>query len=118
MRASPRRGHTGSRSSRDDGASVGFLGDEAHLSLDVAQQEESDGGGAADQLGHPEGRFPAVVLGDGAERKPGQEAADCRAKRADARGAFRRRIQAESGGGKAVRSLLAMRATMAWEVPQ
>lgn len=50
-----------------------FLGDLAHLGLDVAQQEESNSGDAADQLCYPEGRFPAVVLGDGAERQPGQE---------------------------------------------
>lgn len=61
-----------------NGASVAFLGDRAHLCLDVAQQEETKSGGAADHLCYPKGRFPAVVLGDGAEWQPGQEAANWR----------------------------------------
>lgn len=57
-------------------ALICFLGALAHLCRDVAQQEESNGADGADQLGYPEGRFPAVVLGDGAERQPGQETAN------------------------------------------
>lgn len=61
-----------------DGLLICFLGHVAHLCLDVAQQEESDRGDAADHLCDPEGRVPAVVLGDGAERKPRQETTNCR----------------------------------------
>lgn len=57
-------------------ALIRLLGRSAHLRLDVAQQEEPNGGGAAEDLSHPEGRFPAVVLGDGAEGQPRQETAD------------------------------------------
>lgn len=60
-----------------------LLGDLAHLCLNVAQQEESNSGDAADDLCYPEGRFPAVVLGDGAEGQPGQETTNWREKRVE-----------------------------------
>lgn len=46
---------------------VRLLRHATHLGPDVAQQEESDGSEATDDLCHPEGHFPAVVLGNGAE---------------------------------------------------
>lgn len=55
---------------------VCFLGHVAHFGPNVSQQEEADGGDATGNLGYPEGRFPAMVLGDGAERQTRQEAAN------------------------------------------
>lgn len=49
----------------------------AHFGLHVPQQEEERGGQGAGHLGHPEGRVPAVALGDGTERQAGQESTDC-----------------------------------------
>lgn len=48
---------------------VRLLGHVTHLGSDVAQQEESNGGDGAGDLCYPEGHFPAVVLGNGAERQ-------------------------------------------------
>lgn len=47
--------------------SIRLLGHVSHLGSDVAQQEESNGGDKAGDLCYPEGRFPAVMLGDSAE---------------------------------------------------
>lgn len=55
---------------------VCFLGHLAHFGADVPQQEEADSCHGTGDLGYPEGHVPAVVLGDGAERQTGQEAAD------------------------------------------
>lgn len=55
-------------------ALVGFLGHASHPGLDVAQQEESNAADQTDDLCDPEGRFPAVVLGYGAEGQPREEA--------------------------------------------
>lgn len=46
---------------------VCLLGHATHLGSDVAQQEVSDSGDATGDLCYPEGHFPAMVLGDGAE---------------------------------------------------
>lgn len=45
-----------------------------HLGSDVPQQEEADGSDETGDLCYPEGHFPAVVLGDGAERQSRAEA--------------------------------------------
>lgn len=74
------RGSSGSSGWRTGAAShsalVCFLGHVAHFGPDVPQQEEADGCHGAGDLGYPEGRLPAAVLGDGAERQTGQEAAN------------------------------------------
>lgn len=53
---------------------VCLLGHVTHLGSDIAQQEESNSGDATDDLCYPEGRFPAVVLGNCTEWKPRKEA--------------------------------------------
>lgn len=72
------RGSSGSSGWRASGAShsalVCFLGHAAHFGPDVSQQEEPDGCHGTGDLCYPEGRLPAMVFGDGAERQTGQEA--------------------------------------------
>lgn len=52
-----------------DDALVRFLCKPSHLGAHVAQKEEADGGNRHDDLSNPEGRVPAVLLGNGAEGK-------------------------------------------------
>ena len=52
---------------RGNNVLVGLLGHVTHLGSDIAQQEESNSGDGTGDLCYPEGHFPAVVLGNGAE---------------------------------------------------
>lgn len=55
-------------------SSVRLLGHVSHLCSNVAQEEESDSSDKAGDLCYPEGLFPAMVLGNGAEWESRQEA--------------------------------------------
>lgn len=55
-------------------SSVRLLGHMSHLGSNVAQEEESDSSDKAGDLCYPEGLFPTMVLGNGAEWESRKEA--------------------------------------------